>query len=99
MAENYIAQASGLLPPNNRQVETATAHLLLRKAIGAVQAAPAAGYCEEALKILRSHMADRRNVSLHALHIFGTQMLRYIRKLTPTGERARRLREIHSELR
>lgn len=99
LAENYIGQATALLPPNSRQVETATAHLLLKKALAAAGASPAAEYCEEALGILRSHMADQNKVSLHALHIFGSQMTHYIWRWTSTVDRAQRFREIHEELR
>jgi tetratricopeptide (TPR) repeat protein len=99
LAENYLQQAEGLLPPNNRQVETAMAHLLLKKGLSAPNAASALPFVADALKILRSHMADQKNVSLHALHIFGSQMLRYIWQWVPTTERATRFREVHDELR
>jgi len=99
LAENYIAQASALLPANNRQVETATAHLLLKKALTAPNAAPAAACCDDALKILRAHMRDRNTVSLHALHIFGSQMLQYVMKWVPSAEQAKHLRDVHDELR
>lgn len=99
LAENYIAQAEALLPASSRQVETATAHLLLKKALAAPNASSASELSEEALKILRGHMADRRNVSLHALHIFGSQMQALIWRWTPTMQRAQRFREVHDELR
>ena len=99
LAENYIAQAAALLPANSRQVETATAHLLLRKALATSNATPAAQWSEEALTILRSHMADQKTVSLHALHIFGNQMLRYISRWVSGPEQGRRFRETHDELR
>jgi SIR2-like domain len=99
LAENYIQQATALLPPYNRQIETATAHLLLKKTLGAPNAASALPYVDEALKILRAHMADQKNVSLHALHIFGSQMLKYIWQWIPTVERAERFRAVHDELR
>ncbi len=99
LAENYIAQASGLLPSASRQVETATAHLLLKKALVAPNLASASELADEALRILRGHMADRKGVSLHALHIFGSQMQVFVWKWTPTMERAKRFREVHDELR
>jgi hypothetical protein len=75
------------------------AHLLLKKALSTLNAASALPFVEEALKILRSHIADQKNVSLHALHIFGSQMLRYIWQWVPTMERATRFRDVHDELR
>jgi hypothetical protein len=44
-------------------------------------------------------MADRGNVSLHALHIFGSHMQAFIWRWTPTMERGTRFREVHDELR
>ena len=99
LAENYIAQATALLPAGNQQAETATAHVLLKKALAAPTAGAAGPHVEEALKILRSHMADRNHVSLHALHIFGTQMRNYIWRWVPTAERAESFREVHEEMR
>jgi hypothetical protein len=99
LAENYIAQAAALLPPTSRQVDTATAHLLLKKALVARNASAASELVDESLKILRAHMADRSNVSLHALHIFGSQMQAFVWKWTPTVERAARFREVHDGLR
>ena len=98
LAENYIQQAAALLSANNRQVETATAHVLLKKALSSPNAASAAPYMEDALKILRPHMADQ-NVSLHALHIFGSQMLKYVWQWSPTVERAEQFRSVYEELR
>jgi hypothetical protein len=99
LAENYIQQAAALLPANNRQVETATAHVLLKRALDSPNAASASPYMEDALKILRSHMADQKYVSLHALHIFGSQMHRYVWQWVPTVERAEQFRSVYEELR
>ena len=98
LAENYIAQAAALLPPTSRQVETATAHLLLKKALVASNASAASELADESLKILRAHMADQSSVSLHALHIFGSQMQALVWRWAPTVERAKRFREVHDEL-
>ena len=97
VAENYLAQADALLP-NSKQVETATAHLLFKKAVHAVNAVTARAYCDEACKILRNHMLDSRSVSLHALHIFGTQMADYVNTWTPRDQRANEFHQIHREL-
>jgi hypothetical protein len=98
LAENFLGQASGLLP-ENRQVETATAHLLFKKALAAQEENIACGYKDEGLEILRRHMADRASVSLHALHIFRTQMMAYIWKWGVDNERAEHFRAAHQELR
>ncbi len=82
LAENYLDQASGLLP-NSRKVETAMAHLLFKKARYAANISIAESYMNDALKILRVHMADPANVSLHALNIFGRQMEEYIQRWVP----------------
>jgi hypothetical protein len=87
LAENYLHQAEAILG-STRQVETAMAHLLFRKAALAQNAAEAGGYKDEALKILRSHMADRSSVSMHALHIFGDQMANYIERWVPVTQRS-----------
>jgi hypothetical protein len=98
LAENFLAQAAGLLR-DNRQVETATAHLLFKKALAAQNENTACAFKDEGLRILREHMANRSSVSLHALHIFGTQMMAYIWKWELDDERATHFRAIHQELR
>jgi hypothetical protein len=97
VAENYIGQADALLP-HNRQVQTATAHLLMKKAATAQTAAAAKPLMEEAVALLRLQMMDPR-VSLHPLHIFGSQMITYIRRWVPLNLRSESFRDVHDELR
>jgi len=98
LAENYLDQAEALLP-NSRQVETARAHLLFKKAINAETSIVATALVEEALAILRSHMRDHNTVSFHALHIFGTQMQEYIQAWLPQSEQSEAFRSVARELR
>lgn len=97
LAENYLDQASGLMP-YSRQVETVKAHLLFKKAEQAANPAVAEQYANEALAILRVHMANPQSVSKHALHIFGHQMDAYIKKWIPRSQQAKYFSDIHREL-
>jgi SIR2-like domain/Holliday junction DNA helicase RuvB P-loop domain len=98
LAENYLAQAQAILG-EHRQIDTAMAHLLFRKALTSQNASEANKLADEALGILRAHMADSKKVSLHALHLFGSQMIEYIWKWTPTTERSAAFRQVGIELR
>jgi len=97
-AENYISQAAALLPTSN-QVTTATAHLLMKKAVNAPTLASAESLMQEATRILRAQMAVIETIQVHPYHIFGTQMLAYIRKWIPQRERAEKYNSLHEELR
>lgn len=98
LAENYLKQAEVLLGSTN-QVETAMAHLLFRKAEFADNAAQAAVFKEEAVKILRSHMSNSEHVSMHALHIFGDQLARYIERWVQVTDRSQAFAQVLKEFR
>jgi hypothetical protein len=98
LAENYIKQAQALMP-NNPQVDTALGHLLFKKAIEAGNRSSAESYLEEGSSIIRAQMSDTRNASLHPYHIFGSQMISYIRRWMPNGEQSEQFRSVHDELR
>ena len=98
LAENFLGQAEALMP-NSVQVVTATAHLLLKKSIAAQSEVIARGFRDEALRILRAQFADSKQVGLHALHIFGSQQISYIKRWIEPGSRAARFRDVHDELR
>ena len=97
-AENYISQAAALMP-YSIQVITAGAHLLMKKAITAQTLASAESLMQEATRILRLQMATTESIQIHPYHIFGTQMLAYIRTWVPQGERAEKYHALHDELR
>lgn len=96
-AENYINQAAALLP-NSVQVTTATAHLILKKSLVANTFAAAEALMEEASKTLQAQR-ELRSVQLHPYHIFGTQLMAYIRTWVPEDERSERYHALYEELR
>jgi SIR2-like domain len=97
-AENYINQAAAIMP-DSVQVTTAMAHLLLRKAMVAQTLASAESLMQEASRTLRAQMSDNRVQGLHCYHIFGSQMMSYIRIWVPENERAEKYNQLHTELR
>ena len=99
LAENYLNQAEALLGEKSRQVQTARAHLLFLKAQKAPNSSSAKNYVDEALILLRAHMAQSARVSWHALHIFGDQMHAYVWKWVPTIERSKHFGAAYEELR
>lgn len=98
LAENHLKQAAALMPRND-QVDTATAHLLMKKAVEAPTAAAADSLQQDALKILRAQMGGSKTATLHPLHIFGSQMISYIRRWIAPRDQAQWFREVHEELR
>jgi hypothetical protein len=98
VAENHLKQAEALMPHSD-QVQTAMAHLLMKKAASAGTSAIAQELKDEGLQILRAQMADTASVTLHPLHIFGSQMITYIRRWIRLDERSDQFRAVHEELR
>jgi len=85
--------------PKNPHVFTATAHLLLKKAIAAAALATAQEYKDEAIGILKAQMASTKDADVHPYHIFGSQMMSYIGRWVAGEKRSDEFRRIHDELR
>jgi len=98
LAENHLKQAAALMPHND-QVETATAHLWLKMAADAPNGVAAETLMQDALKILRAQMGGSKTATLHPLHIFGSQMISYIRRWVAPRDQAEWFQDIHEELR
>ena len=97
-AENYINQASALLSSQNTQVDTATARLMLRKALVAPNGLVAEELLENGLRTLRAQMSESGRASVHPFHIFGSQMMAYIGRWVPSRDRSEAFRLVHDEL-
>ena len=54
---------------------------------------------QDALKILRAQMGGSKTATLHPLHIFGSQMISYIRRWVAPRDQAEWFQDIHEELR
>lgn len=83
-AENFLQQASALQPADPL-VETALAHMELRKAIANPAAPSAERVVNKALDVLRRLIVARGTVDSYPAHVFGSQVLAWCRRaaLTP----------------
>jgi hypothetical protein len=97
-AENYINQAAAIMP-DSVQVVSAMAHLMFRKSLVAQTLAAAESLMQEASRTLRAQMSNSQVEGAHSYHIFGSQMMNYIRAWVPENERAERYNQLHAELR
>jgi hypothetical protein len=97
-AENFINQAAAILPSQQRQVETATAYLKMRKSLAAPNAAVAVPLMEDAVSTLRNQMSENSAVAVHPFHIFGSQMMAYIGRWVSPDQRSPEFRRVHDEL-
>jgi hypothetical protein len=98
LAESYLQNADARLKDNRQLYDTAVAHLLFRKALIADTYEEARPQVEEAQAILRRNMADQKHVSIHSLHIYGTQMALIIKTWVDYKDQAKWFREVHQEL-
>ncbi|MGH9426674.1 MAG: hypothetical protein ACRD2L_10300, partial [Terriglobia bacterium] len=96
-AENYIQQAAALMP-GNKQVSTAYAYLLMKKAVAATTSGAAQSSMQEAVAILSEEMSTRNDVQGYPYHVYGSQMISYIRKWVRPAERSSEFRRVHDEL-
>lgn len=98
LAENHLKQAAALMPHND-QVDTATAHLWMKMAVDAANSVAAETLLQDAQKILRAQMGGAKTATLHPLHIFGSQMISYIRRWVAPRDQAEWFQDVHEELR
>lgn len=89
LAENFIHQAAAI-NADDALVETAMAHMQLRKAIGNPGGPDADKTAESAFEVLRRLIAARGSRDHYPVHVFGSQALGWCRRagLTPRARRA-----------
>ncbi len=97
-AENYINQAASILPAQHRQLDTATAHLMLKKSVHVNNAVTGEELMKEGVKLLKAQMADSASVDVHPFHIFGSQLMAYIGRWSAHERRSEEFRRVHDEL-
>jgi hypothetical protein len=89
LAENFLQQAAAI-NATDPLVETAMAHMQLRKAIGNPGGPEADTIAERAFDVLRRLIAARGGSDHYPVHVFGSQALAWCRRagLTPRARRA-----------
>ena len=88
LAENFLNQAKGLAP-EDYNVLTEWAYLRYRQAIADPIHPESAGLAEEPRQLLRSLIGRRGDRAQFAFHVYGSQRLAWVRRLTGESEEVR----------